>query len=325
MLLVGGAPGGLAADALLAAFRGALDDMPLVALSRAPGLTQARHGIDAVAADSWRAVTRTIGRSRAVVFAGGAPFAAGRTVRMAAAIAAYARAAGRPVCLVGVTTEPVTDATSRALARALARHADLLVVRDDTAARALVDIGVRPPLRVGADPTWMVLDDTRLGPTEPTGEVLVVAPPAIAEHRVAEHVDVVRQAIGGTPVRVLDHCRDLPTLARELRGARLVVTGDFHATAAAAAAATRSLTVASDPATIALADRLGQSWVWGDASTLQLTTALYAALDGPAPARAAIRAEVAAAAEMFGLLRLVVTGGEMPADSISGLRLEPTW
>jgi polysaccharide pyruvyl transferase WcaK-like protein len=154
-------------EALLAAFHRALEGTPVIATSADPAQTEWAHKIGAVDSHSPRAVSRAVGESAAVVFAGGTVFKelppeSGRgrreLLRNALAVATLARARGRGPLLVGVGAGELSDRASQTLARGLARQAELLILRDDASARALAKLGVPAPLRVGADAAWTLVD-----------------------------------------------------------------------------------------------------------------------------------------------------------------------
>jgi polysaccharide pyruvyl transferase WcaK-like protein len=354
-------------EALLDAFRRALPDTPLVVASSDPADTQWRHGLTAIPSYSWRAVTSALSSSRALVFAGGTvfkvlPASTGRQrwalLRNALALAAYARAAGRPVCMVGVGVGDLPDPTSRILARRIAKQADLLVLRDVASARALIRIGVPGPLRVGADAAWTLLDQVP-EPHDTAGEHIVVVPSQWAVATAPGVLAALSLAVqpllsDGFAVRVQpwqcggpgpDDFRYAEQLAAGLSGdveltapilnlvdaaraftaARLVVSSRFHALVAAAAAGTPFLAVANEHKQAGIADRLDQPSVAAAAPASSMADALHEALATAPPAHAAVRAEIAAAEEALGLMRLVVSGGAVSAESISGLRLEPAW
>ena len=354
-------------EALLEAFRRALPDMPLVVASADPADTRWRHGVPSISSLSWRAVASTARASRAVVFAGGTVFKSlpaetsrhrWELLRNAFALSSYARAAGRPVCMVGVGVGRLVDAPSRALARRTARNADLLVLRDDDSARALIDIGVPGPLRVGADAAWTLLDQVP-EPHPAFDDRIVVVP---SQWAVAEAPGVLASLAAalqplldfGGAVRVQpwqcggpgpDDLRYAERLASSLRGdvdlaapilnlvdaahaftaARLVISSRFHALIAAAAAGAPFLAVAHEHKQVGIATRLGQPSIAANSTAAAMAHAVQEALTADPPARAAVRAEIAGAEEALGLLRLVISGGEVSAESISGLRLEPAW
>ncbi|HWB68245.1 MAG TPA: polysaccharide pyruvyl transferase family protein [Mycobacteriales bacterium] len=352
-------------EALLTAFHRALPDMELIVASSDPAQTSWRHGLASIDSRSPVAVARTVNACRAVVFAGGTVFkalppASGRRshelLRNGVALAGLARVRGATVSLVGVGVGDLAPPGCRPLARQLARTADLLILRDTESASRLVDIGVAPPLRVGADPAWTLLelapDATPRTPQDRVAVVLsrwttgpdTLAPLAAAlRPLIADglRVELHPWQLGGPGVDDGDLTAELASLlagdatvvappadllaaAERFRGARLVVTARFHALVAAAAVGTPSLALtAHEPKSAALAARLGQPAVRVHADPQRLTDQVRDALTAAPASAAGVRAEVAAADEAFGLLRLVLTGGSVPAEEISGLRLEP--
>lgn len=90
--------------------------------------------------------------------------------------------ARRPVVMLGVGAGELGGRSTGLLARYIARQCDLLVLRDEESARSLVEAGVAGPLRVGADPTWVLLDppqDSRAG----RGDTVMVVPSHLATAR----------------------------------------------------------------------------------------------------------------------------------------------
>jgi polysaccharide pyruvyl transferase WcaK-like protein len=352
-------------EALLAAFRHALEGTPVIATSADPAQTEWAHKIAAVDSHSPRAVSRAVGESAAVVFAGGTVFKAlpaetGRghreLLRNSLALATLARARGRGPLLVGVGAGVLPDRSTQTLARGLARQAELLILRDDASAHALAAVGVPAPLRVGADAAWTLVD---LVP-DPAAEsdrgdrVVVVLSRwstgidqipvlAAALQRVLSlgvPIGIQPWQIGGPgvddldlaahladhltgPVQVLAPPGDLLTAARTFRRARLVISARFHGLVAAAAAHTTCLALGSaEPKQSALAARLGQPAVAIAGREDELAAAMVRALDVAPPRAAVVRAEVAAAEEGFGLLRLMLANGTAPSEEVGGLRLE---
>ena len=352
-------------EALLSAFHRALRDFPLVVASTDPADTLRRHGLRAVSSRSWPDVVRAVRRSAGVVFAGGTVFkelppSSGRQrsalLRNSLAVATLAQAAGKPVCMVGVGVGSLRGGTSRALARRLARQADLLVLRDEASVHALAGIGAPMPVRMGADPAWTLLDQVPTD-TEPREETVTVVPSrwATGPLLVDALVDALQSLMAdGCRVQLqpwqCDGTRDddrycADVLARRLDGdvtmlsppetiedaaavfgrTGVVVSARFHALVAAGAAGTSFLAIAHEHKLAAIAERLGQPVLPLSATPAEARAAAQAARAVTPPAHAAVRGEVAAAEEAFALLRLVLTGGQMSADSINGLRLEPAW
>jgi polysaccharide pyruvyl transferase WcaK-like protein len=280
-------------------------------------------------------------------------------LRRALALASGTTALGRPLAMVGVGAAGLDTPASRSLARKLVNRADLLVLRDDESAALLTEAGARTPFRVGADPAWTLFVDAPLN-GHATGEhhragILVVlshhaggpglgarlaeglapivaagVPLVLQPFQVgvagADDLELgreVRARLGNRPELIvppadLTEARDL---AREF-GA--VVALRFHAAIAAACAGTPFVSYAHEPKLAAVARRLKQPVIDDRLPASTLGDAALAALDGPPPSAAAIKAEIARAEEGFRLLQLVLTRGRgRPADDVSGLPLAP--
>ncbi len=177
-------------EALLAAFARGLGRHGAVAASSNPAATAGEHGIASVGRDEMGPIAREIRRADAVVIAGGTIFKAlhpscGRAplslLRRTAALAAVTRALRKPLALVGVGAAPIQGAGARSLTRTIVRAADLLILRDDESAGHLAAVGAPTPIRVGADPAWILLPDP-----EGDGETCVVMRSAAGGHDAVE-------------------------------------------------------------------------------------------------------------------------------------------
>ena len=234
-----------------------------------------------------------------------------------------ARLSGGPVLLLGVgAVAPARPRAGRPMSR-LADSADLVVLRDEPSAAALRTAGASPPFRVGADPTWTLLDRQAGSLTDGNQRSGTVVVPDPLGTRARPLVDLLarlgqrpRLLAWGPAGRLVD-ARD------HLARTELVVSFRFHALVAAAAAGTACLAMGSDPGLGPLAARLGQPW----AAAAEDTGALELLLDearrrGPA-APSAVKAEVARAEEGFRLARLLLSKGEGDeAETLVGLPLE---
>lgn len=153
-------------EALLRAFVDALDGHELVVTSSDPVSTEHLHGVAAMAPTAGN-VAEWLRHGRHLVVGGGTIFKAlhpstGRRpnslLLRTLALTRAARARGITVSLVGVGAGRLPTVRSRRLTRSIARHTDLLVLRDEESASVLVNAGVPAPLRVGADPAWTLFD-----------------------------------------------------------------------------------------------------------------------------------------------------------------------
>lgn len=323
-------------EALLAAFRAGLPDHEVVPTAGTTGPAE---------------VARRVRSSAAVVFGGGTLFkqlrpSSGRSsldlLTRALGLAAVARAAGRPLALLGVGAGAVDLRRGHLLARSLVHQADLLVLRDEESAELLAAMGAPAPFRVGADPAWTLLDATPDGGWDPSGPVRVVVShdaggedvvdrvaaslvPVLAEgvpvelqpwqvggSGAVDDLDVARAIRDrlGRAARLMLPPEDLHDAVDGLRGAGAVLAMRFHAIPAAAVAGTPVVAYAHEAKLAGLARRLGQRAVDPHVAPEILGRLLLDAVaDGRHASGAAVRGEIAAAEEGFRLLRLLLGGG----------------
>lgn len=348
-------------EALLEAICAGLPGVDVVATSAHPRRTTREHGVPAVPAGNPIAVSRTLSRVDGVVVAGGSvsssarPATAGPTrevLRRAYLLGLAARTAGRPYAVVGMSVEALEDERSRGMARSIARSAGLLLVRDSRSASVLTAAGVPGPVRVGPDPTWVLLDHS--GKADPGREDVVVvavgqmgahdsALDCLADALAAVAADGMRVELqpwqhGGREVDDFDVARalhrrlpgsvvtpapaDLREARNRYRAARLVVAMRYHAVVAAACAGAPLVAVGDDVPTVLLAEQLGQPTAPLDAATLPAL--LRGALDGNPADPAVVRGLVGGAHESFRLLRVLLHGGGEDSDTVGGLTLEPS-
>jgi len=354
-------------EALLDAFLASLPERwSGVATTSTPAATAAIHGCAVVDARRPAAVARTLLASDAVVFAGGTVFKAlhassgrrrGALLRNAALVAVASKALGRPVALVGVGVGDLDAWGAPTLARALVRVADLLVVRDEESVERLAAAGAAMPVRVAADPAWVLLAEppvhaapgdrvvvalsrVAVGAVDPRWLVDALHPVAAAglpialqPWQVGDSADDdaalarrLARAMAPLPVEILDPPRDVAAARALFTRSRAVVGLRFHALVAAASAGRPFVAVAHEPKLASAARRLGQDAIAPSLPPAALTAAvLRAAEAGDAGASpAAVRGEIALAEEGFRLLRLVLDGADCPdVDEVTGLPLVP--
>lgn len=266
--------------------------------------------------------------------------------------AAMARlAVGGPTALVGVSAASVRGGARRALARALARRSELLVLRDSESARALAEAGVSPPFRIGADSAWAAMDApdgsgrgdrivvvlcrTALGsgsrliaalaPLRRAGLEVELLPWGEAPRpgRRAGLVESLAAGLGPS-CRLLEPPRDLAAASQRLAGAGVVVGFRHHALVAATAAGVPLVAVGDEPGLGALARGLGQAAVGRQAPPEELSAAVLTGLDREPASANAVRERIDSAVEGLRLLRLVLSDGRgVDPREIEGLRLEP--
>jgi polysaccharide pyruvyl transferase CsaB len=153
--------GNLGDDAILMGLSEGLrhEDFELSMLSGAPEETFRNYGIPSVPRRDLRAVQAAIERCDALVFPGGSVF---QDVTSAASPAYYstlvrkAKKAGKPVLLLGQGVGPLRGFKGKRFAVAAFNAADAIVVRDPGSATTLRNLGVKRPVRVGADMSFLM-------------------------------------------------------------------------------------------------------------------------------------------------------------------------
>lgn len=346
-------------EALLRAFVQALPGREIVATSLDPVATEAGHGVRAVQSRHGSAVARALRAADGVVFAGGTVFKAlhpltGRhphaLLRSGLGVASAAKALRKPLALVGVGAGALSGPAARALARAIVRRADLLVLRDEESAQVLADAGAPPPFRVGADAAWSALDLpdapraqgdalivalSRLagGPGLAQRIALVLGPAARAGLRVRLQpwqlpwdLELARNVVSALDAasEIVPPPADLDDARNLFAGARLVVAYRFHALAAAAVAGTPAVAIAHEPKFAGLGRRLGHAVVDPTGPPDALGRAILDAADRPPASSETIARERARAEEGMALMRLVLSGGRSDDHAaVSGLDLAP--
>ena len=356
VLLVGafgqGNPGD---EALCDAVRASLRRCTVTVASRTAGDP---NGEADVIAPTATAVAHALRRTDVLVIGGGTVFkrlhpSSGRRpnalLRSSAALVAAARARGTSVALVGVGAADLAGRESKALARWIVRHSDLMVLRDEESASVLAAAGAPVPFRIGADPAWM-LAGAPAPHAAPTGggravtvalshlagdRALVerlaaaLAPLATelpvrlqpwqvgADDRDARMADELAARLGAGAT-VVAPPTDLVAARDGYRDDRLVVALRFHAVVAAGAAGTPVLAIAHEPKLAGLARRLGQPAVPPHASAEVLRHAVRVALDHPAASAAAVAREVTAATASLQLLQLLVDRGVVAEPATIG-------
>lgn len=128
-------------------------------MSGAPEETGRLYGLSGIPRKDLGAYNDELERTDAVVFAGGSIFQDVTSVRSAmfyANLVSKAKKAGKKVFLVGQGVGPLTKFLSKRAAIGAFNMADMIVVRDPASAQTLRDLGVKRPVRVGADPAFLL-------------------------------------------------------------------------------------------------------------------------------------------------------------------------
>ena len=333
---------------------------PVVATAR-PAQTTVDLDVETVATHPI-AVAAAAARTDALVVGGGTLFkelhaASGRRptalLWSAVALARGVRARGRPVALVGVGAAPLRSRTARRLASELARHADLLVLRDDESAAVLLDAGVPPPLRVGADLSWLIGDPIAASVLTPLDDVVGVALSHLAggddlERRLGDALAtldgetvVELEPWQGSPrlgadarvaARLADRVGDRAVVARPpsdladavRRAARRrgTVALRFHGAVASALAGRPFLAVAHEPKLVGLARRLGQPSADPMASSSELSRGIDLVRGARPLSQRAVADERERSVATVDLLHLLLAG-EGPSTRLARLSLVP--
>lgn len=153
--------GNLGDDAIMNGFAEAVirQGLEITAMSGAPEETFRNYGYPSIGRKDSEAYTRALATCDAVVFAGGSIFQDVTSMRSAiyyATMIKKAKKAGKPVFLVGQGVGPLNRFLSKRAAASAFMLADAIVVRDPASAQALKGLGVNRPIRVGADPAFLM-------------------------------------------------------------------------------------------------------------------------------------------------------------------------
>ena len=153
--------GNLGDDAILVGISEALSDLDVkfTMLSGAPEETYRLYGMRSVPRLDLKAVQEAIVEADFVVFPGGSIFQDVTSVRSAAyynSLVRRAKKAGKRVFMVGQGVGPLNTFLGRRFAVAAFGLADEIVVRDPGSMTLLKNIGVKRPVRLGADTAFLI-------------------------------------------------------------------------------------------------------------------------------------------------------------------------
>jgi polysaccharide pyruvyl transferase WcaK-like protein len=271
-------------------------------------------------------------------------------------VATRAKMANKPLALLAVTAWMPRSWAARKMIRMLIARSDLTLVADEASADVLGAIGIEPPFRLGADPTWASLADllpahsadgnrvvwvssnnldnseryvdrlaTILGPLAATGLRIQLQP--VSAERSAGLADVATRLSTrlGTTVEVLPHSQDVVAAREMYAGSHLVVATEKRSLMAAAASGAPTIAVTLSPETRRMADNLG---VWtlrpidgGDAVT---DMALKAVAEQCSVDPALVLQNIDRARASIALVRMLLSqGAEVATDAIESLPLYP--
>lgn len=263
------------------------------------------------------------------------------------AVAALARAAGKPVALAGVGVGDLSGAAAHKLARAIVDAAGLVEMRDEESAVLLRRAGIMRDLRIGSDVAWataptpgrrggrrqlavittsyMAGDEPLVSSLQHTAAVLSGAGYEVAVQpwqrtKDAAMATALRER-AGVPISVWEAPPDVSAAVNRLAPAAVVVGLRFHSLVAAGAAGVPFVAVTHEPKLAGLARRLGQPGVSPTAAPAELADAALHAAAGPPPRLAMVRQEGERAAAL--LDRVAALARERSVRFGAGLKRKP--
>ncbi len=290
-------------------------------------------------------------RSAAVISAGTRLTPVRSSAGRAALVSGLAR---RPLALLGVTSGPIHGPMAGRAARWAVHRADLLLLADEGSAAHLAAAGAPTPMRVSADPAWLVLHPAASPPLRGENVAVVLDGRVLRAVEGALAAALVTVAGAGRPVRLVPWggpgsadaamaSRLARAIGESVRGAVMVepapatladaasLVADAHAVVAlryravhaAAAAGVPVVAVAGDPRLEALAGRLGQPVLSPLALSSRLPIALERITPASVPSPAVVEDEIGRARAGLGLVRLVVEPEAVGAADVDHLPLVP--
>ncbi len=345
--------------ALVTAFAHELPRWPLRLVSTDPTSARQRHGLPAVSPRDPRRLLSALRHCELLVLGDGALNGSSRGERKfdVLTIALAAKSLGRPVALIGVGAGALRGGGDRARVGALVRFSDLLVLRDPSAAEALLAAGAPGPFRVAADPAWaappgrpvsrarreealVILDSHTLGADGPLVARLAAALDLVAVRglrirlvpwRIGRYglddLDLARAIARrvGARTRILLPPSDLEEARGEAARSRVVLALRVHALIVAAQSGTPAVALDGGGEAASLAARLGQPALPLSAEPAEIADGVLRAAQGPPPAADRIRAEQDTVHEAFRLLRLLIDAERSEEDhDLTALPLVPT-
>ncbi len=153
--------GNLGDDAIMLGLVGGLGDAPvdLAVLSGNPEETFRLYGMRSIPRRDMKAVNAAIGECDALVFPGGSIFqdvSSVASVHYYANLVKSAKSQGKKVVLVGQGVGPLNSFLGKRMAASAFNLADAVAVRDPSSMAALKALGVTKPIRVTADPAFLL-------------------------------------------------------------------------------------------------------------------------------------------------------------------------
>lgn len=155
--------GNLGDDAILVGFAHGIEglDIELTVMSGAPEETYRYYGYRSIPRMDMKAVDSELNRCDALVFAGGSVFQDVTSVKSVAyyqTLVKKAKKAGKRVLMLGQGVGPLNSFFGKRMAAAAFNLADIVVVRDPGSVSTLKALGVKVPVKVGADLAFLLPD-----------------------------------------------------------------------------------------------------------------------------------------------------------------------
>ncbi len=311
--------------------------------------------------DDRRAVRKSFAQSEAFIVVN-PEFSKTAKLGRLARLSLRARLAGKPFALVGLSVSNLSTRRSRFLARFVVTHADLVLLRDEASADALIDAGVEPPFRIGADPAWAQLDELyaarepadqmvvaidltdgdsktsesrasrleetlgkTLGPLADSGVEIILQPWETPDYGVGNELlaKKVSARLGGRATVV-----ESPATLREARelysSSRMVVATRRHALMAAAVAGSRAVSLSDSDDVHRFSAQLDVPTFSSESEPAAMSAALFDALGSEPATPAVVREQIDRAKGSLSLVRLLLTEGVgHEAASLDSLPLYP--
>lgn len=292
-----------------------------------------------------RAVRKSFAQSEAFIVVN-PEFSSNARLGRLAGLCLRARLAGKPFALVGLGVAPLKTRRSRLFARFIVSHSDLVLIRDEASGDALIDAGVEPPFRIGADPAWAQLDELYAA-REPVNQMVVAIDLTDDGNNTSQIATRLEESLSNTLAPLADSGVEIvlqpwkssfvepvnelvakkvsarlggqatvvgaPESLREARelysGSRMVLATRPHALMAAAVAGSRAVSFSNSPDLRHLSINLDVPTVDFETGSPALSAALLQALENEPAAPAAVRDQIDRAKGSLSLVRLLLTEG----------------
>lgn len=158
--------GNMGDDAILVGFAhglhtGGFNNTEITVMSGAPEETFRYYGYRSIPRMDSKAYDAALEKADALVFPGGSIFQDVTSVRSVAyysGLISKAKKAGKKVLLVGQGVGPLNSFFGKKMAAKAFNQADLIVVRDPISKNTLQSLGVKTPIKVGADSAFLLPD-----------------------------------------------------------------------------------------------------------------------------------------------------------------------